>query len=79
MLGEVEKLCGLCSPLAAFDVARSPDAALEQVIRLGFRRLLTSGQAASVDQGMELISRLERQVCMKHKINSSTHLFGYLG
>ncbi|XP_077540683.1 PF03932 family protein CutC isoform X4 [Haemaphysalis longicornis] len=45
----------------AFDVARAPEAALERVVELGFRRLLTSGQAASVEQGMELIGRLERQ------------------
>lgn len=45
----------------AFDVARRPEASLEQVIGLGFRRLLTSGQAASVEQGMELIARLQGQ------------------
>lgn len=45
----------------AFDVARNPQTALEQVIELGFRRLLTSGQAASVDHGLELLARLADQ------------------
>ncbi|KAH8027724.1 hypothetical protein HPB51_007465 [Rhipicephalus microplus] len=45
----------------AFDVARNPQTALEQVIELGFRRLLTSGQAASVEHGLELLARLASQ------------------
>ncbi|KAH7971961.1 hypothetical protein HPB52_004492 [Rhipicephalus sanguineus] len=44
-----------------FDVARDPQTALEQVIELGFRRLLTSGQAASVEHGLELLARLANQ------------------
>ncbi|XP_077522201.1 PF03932 family protein CutC isoform X1 [Amblyomma americanum] len=45
----------------AFDVVRNPEAALERVIELGFRRLLTSGQAASVELGLDLLCRLATQ------------------
>lgn len=42
----------------AFDVAKSPREALEQIISLGCHRLLTSGQAATAEQGIELIREL---------------------
>lgn len=41
-----------------FDLAPDPFAALEQAIALGFHRILTSGQAISAPQGIDLISRL---------------------
>lgn len=37
----------------AFDVAADPIALIEQLIVLGFRRILTSGQAATAEQGLE--------------------------
>jgi len=43
----------------AFDVCRSPLIALEQIIHLGCRRLLTSGQQPSAEQGIPLL----RQLC----------------
>ncbi|QIE22517.1 copper homeostasis protein CutC [Caballeronia sp. SBC2] len=42
----------------AFDVARDPFKALEDVIVTGCNRLLTSGQEASAPDGAELISKL---------------------
>jgi len=42
----------------AFDVCRQPIVALEQLIGIGCRRLLTSGQAATAEQGIDLIRRL---------------------
>lgn len=42
----------------AFDVAAEPLAALETLIELGVDRLLTSGQAASVPEGLPLIRQL---------------------
>ena len=42
----------------AFDVVGEPFEALEQLIDLGFKRILTSGQARSVPEGMELIAEL---------------------
>lgn len=42
----------------AFDVAREPLAALEDLIRLGVNRVLTSGQEATVFEGAELIAQL---------------------
>lgn len=45
----------------AFDAARNPEIALERVIEMGFRRLLTSGQAASVELGLDLLCRLAAQ------------------
>ncbi len=45
----------------AFDVCRSPEQALEDIIRLGCHRLLTSGQAPSAFEGIPLLRRLVRQ------------------
>lgn len=39
----------------AFDVCRDPGAALEELIDLGITRILTSGQAATVPEGLEAI------------------------
>lgn len=41
-----------------FDLTPDPFAALEQAIALGFHRILTSGQAPSAPQGIDLIARL---------------------
>lgn len=45
----------------AFDCARDPERALEDVIALGFGRLLTSGQAADALSGAPLIRKLVGQ------------------
>lgn len=45
----------------AFDECRDPFSALEDIISLGCDRLLTSGQEASAQEGMELISALVRR------------------
>lgn len=42
----------------AFDVCRDPFEALEQIISMGFDRILTSGQQATVPQGVDLIAEL---------------------
>ncbi len=42
----------------AFDVCREPFVALEQIIELGFDRILTSGCANSAYEGKELIAEL---------------------
>lgn len=42
----------------AFDMCRDPFAALETLARLGISRLLTSGQAASAEEGAPLIAQL---------------------
>ncbi len=42
----------------AFDVCRNPLVALEQLIQLGCRRILTSGQAPHADEGIPLLRRL---------------------
>ncbi|MBX2999878.1 MAG: copper homeostasis protein CutC [Caldilineaceae bacterium] len=59
-------LIDLARPLSvtfhrAFDVCRDPIAALETLIDLGVDRLLTSGQEASVLEGLDLISELVRR------------------
>lgn len=41
-----------------FDLAPDPFAALEQAIALGFHRILTSGQALTAPEGIDLIARL---------------------
>lgn len=45
----------------AFDVCRDPFTALEEIIALGFDRLLTSGQEASAPQGTALLAELVRR------------------
>lgn len=44
----------------AFDRAVNPEQALEDVIDLGFDRILTSGQQPKAIQGMELLAKLNR-------------------
>lgn len=51
--GKLQKVCH-----RAFDVTPDPFEALEQVIDLGFTRVLTSGQKPSVIDGVELVKRL---------------------
>ncbi len=45
----------------AFDVCAAPSAALEQIISLGFERILTSGAQADALSGAGLIAELVRQ------------------
>ncbi|HEY0867079.1 MAG TPA: copper homeostasis protein CutC [Fimbriimonas sp.] len=51
--GKMQKVCHRC-----FEVVPDPFEALEQLIDLGFTRLLTSGQQASVVEGEDLVRRL---------------------
>lgn len=44
----------------AFDRCREPEIALEELIRLGFEHVLTSGQAPSAEVGIPLLSRLNK-------------------
>ena len=57
------ELVALARPLAvtfhrAFDVCRDPFEGLEDLVRLGIERVLTSGQEPTVLEGVELISEL---------------------
>lgn len=45
----------------AFDVCRNPFQALEQIIRLGCDRILTSGQQLTAEQGIPLLKELVRK------------------
>ncbi len=45
----------------AFDLCADPVEALEQIIALGCNRLLTSGQAASAEAGVEMLANLVKQ------------------
>ena len=45
----------------AFDRVVNPEQALEDVIALGFDRILTSGQQPKAEQGIDLLARLHRQ------------------
>jgi len=50
-----------CTFHRAFDVCHEPAQALETLIRLGFARVLTSGQANSAFEGRDLLQRLQAQ------------------
>lgn len=52
----------------AFDVVSDPFEALETIIGLGFKRILTSGQQATALQGAHLIAELHRQAAGRIKI-----------
>jgi copper homeostasis protein len=59
-------LASLARPLnvtfhRAFDMCRDPRAGLEDLVALGVDRVLTSGQEASVMEGLELIADLQKQ------------------
>ena len=45
----------------AFDMCRDPRKALEDIISLGCNRILTSGQAPTAEQGIDLIAELVKQ------------------
>lgn len=45
----------------AFDVCRNPQEALEQIIQLGCKRILTSGQQPKAEQGIALLKELQQQ------------------
>ena len=57
------ELVALARPLAvtfhrAFDVCRDPFEGLEELVRLGIERVLTSGQEPTVLEGVELLTQL---------------------
>jgi copper homeostasis protein len=65
-VGRTGELIMLARPLRvtfhrAFDMTRDPHAALETLISLGVERVLTSGQQATVPEGIALIADLVRQ------------------
>ena len=45
----------------AFDKCRNPQEALEQIINAGCKRILTSGQQPSAEQGIPLLHKLNKQ------------------
>lgn len=47
--------------IRAFDCTADAFVALEAIIELGFRRILTSGQRETAESGMELIRRLRER------------------
>ena len=56
----LRELAGKCESVfhRAIDVTPDPLRAVDQLIDLGFTRVLTSGQEASVPEGLEMIQRL---------------------
>ncbi|MBP4050769.1 copper homeostasis protein CutC [Chromobacterium violaceum] len=65
-VARTRQLAALAGPMAvtfhrAFDLAREPEQALEDVIAAGCSRLLSSGQAASAPEGAALLARLREQ------------------
>ncbi len=66
----IMKAAGSCDTTfhRAFDLCVNPQKALETIIGLGFKRLLTSGQAASALEGSPLISCLRKQASGRIRI-----------
>ncbi|UXY15742.1 copper homeostasis protein CutC [Chitiniphilus purpureus] len=65
-IARTRQLVALAAPMQvtfhrAFDVARNPVQALEDVIGAGCNRLLSSGQAPSALEGAGLLAQLQRQ------------------
>jgi copper homeostasis protein len=65
-LARTAELIELARPLnvtfhRAFDMCRDPRAALEDLVRLGVNRVLTSGQESSALEGLDLICELQKQ------------------
>jgi copper homeostasis protein len=65
-LPRTQRLIELARPMnvtfhRAFDMCRDPKSALEDFIQLGVDRVLTSGQEASVLEGLDLIIELHKQ------------------
>ena len=61
--GRCTELAGLSAPLGvtfhrAFDMTADPFTALEDLMRLGIERVLTSGQRPSAPEGIDLIAEL---------------------
>lgn len=52
----------------AFDMVSNPEQALEDIIELGFARVLTSGCSPSAAEGVQLLGRLVRQAAGRIKI-----------
>lgn len=52
----------------AFDVVADPFEALEEIIDMGFTRILTSGQQSSAFEGAELIARLHEKAAGRIRI-----------
>ena len=64
---------------AAFDMAKDPFTTLEIVIKLGFERVLTSGQDSSALEGLPTIRQLVEKVSVStctlvHVCNSIIYL-----
>lgn len=64
--GRMEELIKLSGDMKitlhrAFDVARNPFQTLEEAISLGIHRILTSGQANTALEGVELLRELEKK------------------
>ena len=62
----MRELIAAATPLStsfhrAFDECRDPFKALEEIIALGFDRILTSGQAPNAPEGTDLIAQLVRK------------------
>ena len=55
-----------CTLHRCFDLAINPYAALEDAVRLGFDTILTSGQEASCEKGIDLLEELKR--CADNRI-----------
>lgn len=78
-INRMEQLVAAAAPLPftchrAFDMCREPFEALEQLIDLGVKRILTSGQQATAYAGRELIKDLVQQADGRLSIMACGHI-----
>jgi copper homeostasis protein len=64
--GRISRLTELAHPMSvtfhrAFDMCKEPETALEDIIKAGADRILTSGQKNSAEEGAEFISSMIKQ------------------
>ncbi|MDR1003843.1 MAG: copper homeostasis protein CutC [Prevotellaceae bacterium] len=58
----------------AFDMCRSPQESLEQLIELGVQRILTSGGKPTAEQGIPLLKELNQQAAGRISIMAGSHV-----
>jgi len=78
-MARMKRIVEAASPLPltfhkAFDLCKGPVPAMEQIISLGCKRILTSGCAPSAEEGLDTISKLIRHAAGRITIMPGGHI-----